>query len=64
MPKKAKSKAQARFFGAIAGGAKPYSGGEGLSAHKAGEMVKGTKMSELPEKKKKKHRTVKKVDNT
>lgn len=50
MPKKAKSKAQARFFGAVAGGAikKP-----GLSAKKAGEMLKGTKMSKLPAKKKK-----------
>lgn len=51
MPKKAKSKAQAKFFGAVKGGAikKP-----GLSASKAGEMLKGTKMSKLPNKKKKK----------
>jgi hypothetical protein len=48
MPKKAVSKKQAKFFGAVAGGAikKP-----GLSAKKAGEMVKGTKMSKLPMKK-------------
>lgn len=51
MPKKAKSKAQARFFGAVAGGAIKK---KGLSAKKAGEMVKGTKMSKLPSKKKKK----------
>ena len=50
MPGKAKSKAQARFLGAVAGGAikKP-----GLSAGKAGEMLKGTKVSKLPARKKK-----------
>lgn len=50
MPKKAKSKAQARFFGAVAGGQLKK---KGLSATKAKEMVKGTKMAKLPEKKKK-----------
>jgi hypothetical protein len=54
MPKKAKSKAQARFLGAVAGGSlkKP-----GLSAAKAGEMLKGTKMSKLPARKKKKKKS-------
>jgi len=51
MPKKAKSKAQARFLGAVAGGALKK---KGLSAKKAKEMVKGTKMKELPARKKKK----------
>jgi hypothetical protein len=48
MPNKAKSKKQARFFGAVAGGAIKK---KGLSSSKAKEMVKGTKMSKLPEKK-------------
>lgn len=51
MPKKAKSKAQAKFFGAVAGGAIKK---KGLSAKKAKEMVKGTKISKLPAKKSKK----------
>lgn len=50
MPKKAKSKAQARFFGAVKGGAVKA---PGLSSKKAGEMLKGTKMGKLPAKKKK-----------
>lgn len=49
MPEKAKSKSQARFLGAVAGGAIKK---KGLSPEKAGEMVRGTKMSNLPEKKK------------
>lgn len=47
MPRKAKSKAQARFLGAVKGGRarkKP----KGLSQHKAGEMLKGTKVKKLP----------------
>lgn len=51
MPKKAKSKAQARFLGAVAGG-KVRKGG--MSKKKAKEMLKGTDMSKLPTKKKKK----------
>jgi hypothetical protein len=51
----AKSKKQARLFGAIAGGADPYSkSAQSLSKAKAKEMLKGTKMSKLPLKKKKK----------
>lgn len=49
MPKKAKSKAQARFLGAVAGGQIKE---KGLSAKKAREMLKGTKMSKLPARKK------------
>lgn len=51
MPKKAKSVQQARFFGAIAGGELKK---KGLSKAKAKEMLRGTKMKELPKKKKKK----------
>lgn len=51
MPKKAKSKAQAKFLGAVKGGAIKK---KGLSSKKAGEMLKGTKMSKLPAKKTKK----------
>ena len=40
-----------RFFGAVKGGAIKK---KGLSAKKAGEMVKGSKASKLPEKAKKK----------
>lgn len=50
MPGKAKSKAQARFLGAVAGGAIKK---KGLSASKAGEMLKGTKVKKLPARKKK-----------
>lgn len=49
MPKKAVSKAQARFLGAVAGGSLKK---KGLSATKAGEMLKGTKMKKLPARKK------------
>lgn len=45
-----KSKKQAKFMGAISGGSLKK---KGLSAKKAGEMLKGTKMSKLPAKKKK-----------
>ena len=58
MPKKAKSKRQARFLGAVAGG--QARDGEDLSAEKAKEMLRGTKMKELPEKVKKKKRKAKK----
>ncbi len=51
MPKKAKSKAQAAFLGAIAGGAAHK---EGLTPEKAKEMLEGTKVSKLPKKVKKK----------
>jgi hypothetical protein len=49
MPKKAKSKAQARYLGAVAGGQVKKSG---MSKSKAKEMLKGTKMSKLPARKK------------
>jgi hypothetical protein len=45
----AKSKAQARFMGAVAGGAIKK---KGLSKAKAKEFVRGIKMSKLPKKKK------------
>jgi len=51
MPAKAKSKAQALFFGAVAGGAIKI---KGLSKTKAGEMLKGSKMKKLPAHMKKK----------
>lgn len=51
MPGKAKSKAQARFFGAVAGGAIKV---KGLSKSKAGEMLKGSKYKKLPARVKKK----------
>lgn len=51
MPKKAKSKAQARYLGAVAGGQAKKSG---LSKTKAREMLRGTKMSKLPARTKKK----------
>ena len=47
----AKSKAQARFMGAVAGGAKKV---KGLSKEKAKEFIKGQKMKGLPNKVKKK----------
>ena len=50
MPRKARSKAQARFFGAVRGGAVKA---KGMSASKAGEMLKGTKHKRLPERKQK-----------
>jgi len=52
MPRKAKSRAQARLFGAIAGGAKTKAAG--LSPAEAREMLKGTKLSKLPARKKRK----------
>jgi len=45
----AKSKAQARFMGAVVGGAIKK---KGLSKAKAKEFVRGIKMSKLPKKKK------------
>lgn len=57
MPRKAKSKAQARFLGAVAGGEVKE---EGLSAEKAKEMLRGTHMKDLPEKKKKTTKSTKK----
>lgn len=51
MPNKAKSKAQARYLGAVAGGAIKK---KGLSSQKAKEMLKGTKVNKLPARKKKK----------
>jgi hypothetical protein len=51
MPKKAVSKAQAKFLGAVAGGAVKK---EGLPMHKAQEMMQGVKMSKLPARSKKK----------
>jgi len=51
MPKKATSKAQARFFGAVAGGAVKK---KGFPASKAREMLTGTTMNKLPNKKKRK----------
>jgi hypothetical protein len=48
MPRRAKSKAQARYLGAVAGGRiKP----RGLSAPKAREMLRGTRMKRLPARK-------------
>ena len=56
----AKSKSQARFMGAVAGGKKKV---KGLSKEKAKEFLEGVKVKELPEKKdskKKKKKTSKK----
>jgi len=50
MPAKPKSKAQARYLGAVAGGKVKK---KGLSKNKAKEMLKGTKMKRLPARKKK-----------
>jgi hypothetical protein len=50
MPAKAKSKAQARFLGGVAGGAIRR---KGLSAKRAREMLKGTKVKKLPARKRK-----------
>lgn len=47
MPKKAKSKAQAHFFGLIASGQMPR-GKTSLTPAKAREMLKGTKIKKLP----------------
>ena len=55
MPKKAKSKAQMKFFGAVKGGVIKK---KGLSAKKAGEMVKGSKAKNLPAKVKGKSKKV------
>lgn len=57
MPKKAKSKAQARFFGAVAGGKVKA---KGMPRKKAREMLEGTKMKGLPARKRKKKATTKK----
>lgn len=54
MPRKAKSKAQARYFGAVAGGKARKKGG--LSRKKAREMLRGTKMKRLPARARKKKR--------
>lgn len=51
MPRKAKSKAQARFLGAVASGRARKSGG--LSKTKAREMLKGSKVKRLPARKRK-----------
>lgn len=48
MPRRAKSKAQARFLGAVAGGAIRR---KGLSASKARELLRGTKVKKLPARK-------------
>lgn len=53
MPRKAKSKAQARYLGAVAGG-KARKGHKGLSGAKAREMLRGTKVKRLPARAKKK----------
>lgn len=45
----AKSKAQMRFMGAVAGGKKKV---KGLSREKAKEFIRGQKMKDLPRKKK------------
>lgn len=52
MPKP-KSKAQARFFGAVAGG-KVHK--KGFSKKEARDRLRGTKMKELPERKRKRRR--------
>jgi hypothetical protein len=49
----AKSKAQARFMGAVAGG-KAKKKPKSLSKSEAKEFIRGQKMSKLPEKVKKK----------
>lgn len=51
MPRKAKSRAQARLFGAIRGGKARKK--TGMSPRKAGEMLKGTKVKRLPARKRK-----------
>jgi len=51
MPKKAKSKAQARFLGAVAGGKAKK---KGLSSSKARELLRGTKTKKLPARARKK----------
>jgi hypothetical protein len=50
MPRRAKSKAQARYLGAVAGGQIKR---KGLSRKKAREMLKGTKVKKLPARKRK-----------
>jgi hypothetical protein len=50
MPAKAKSKAQARFLGAVAGGRVKV---KGLSSKTAREMLRGTKVKKLPARKRK-----------
>jgi hypothetical protein len=50
MPAKAKSKAQARFLGAVAGGRVKV---KGLTSKTAREMLKGTKVKKLPARKRK-----------
>lgn len=52
MPRKVKSKAQARFLGAIAGGRRKPP--KGLSRAKAREMLRGTKLKRLPARKRRK----------
>jgi hypothetical protein len=52
MPK-AVSKAQARFFGAVAAG-KSKKGGKGLTKREAKTRLRGVKMSKLPARKKQK----------
>ena len=48
MPNKIKSKAQAKFLGAVAGGAIKK---QGLSKKKAKDMLQGANISQLPKRK-------------
>ena len=50
---KAVSKAQARFFGAVASG-KAKNGGKGMTRKEARKRLRGVKMSRLPARKQKK----------
>jgi hypothetical protein len=53
MPRKAKSKAQARFLGAVAGGQIKR---KGMTKAKAREMLRGTKVKKLPARKRKRRK--------
>jgi hypothetical protein len=50
MSPKPKSKAQARFFGAVAGGQKKV---KGMTKKEAKQRLRGTKVKKLPARKKK-----------
>lgn len=53
MPRKVKSRAQARFLGAVAGGQVKR---KGLTRAKARELLRGTKVKRLPARKRKRKR--------
>ena len=51
-------------MGVIAGGGKPRKGGKGLSKEKAKEFLRGIKLADLPNKKKKKEAFKRAVKNS